>query len=145
MNYTKINISKNEEGYGTLWDAVRSDLRIREEFDMYDKNGSKIYTEDFHLLTNNSLIYICPRKRDFSYQSMLDSYIKVKKLGQGGYGSVYLLKHKLNGEYTAAKFVDVTQFLSKADNIQKALKEAQYLLTMDHENIINLETVFLLQ
>lgn len=29
--------------------------------------------------------------------------------------------------------------------MQKALKEAQYLLTIDHENIINLETVFLLK
>lgn len=72
-------------------------------------------------------------------------YSKVKKLGQGGYGSVYLLKHKVNGDLTAAKFVDVTSFLNKADNIQKALKEAQYLLTIDHENIINLETVFLLK
>ena len=75
----------------------------------------------------------------------LECIRKKNKLGQGGYGSVYLLRHKLTGERTAAKFVDVSQFLNKADNIQKALKEAQYLLTLDHQNIINIDTVFLLK
>ena len=56
-----------------------------------------------------------------------------------------MLRHRLNGERIAAKFVDVSQFLNKADNIQKALKEAQYLLALDHQNIINLDTVFLLK
>jgi hypothetical protein len=36
-----------------------------------------------------------------------------------------LLRHKLNGEEVASKSVDVSEFLNKADNIQKALKEAR--------------------
>ena len=30
------------------------------------------------------------------------------RLGQGGYGSVYLLRHRLNDELTAAKFVGMS-------------------------------------
>lgn len=72
-------------------------------------------------------------------------YIKERKLGEGGYGSVYLLRNRLSGEHLAAKFVDVSEFLNKADNVQLALKEARYLVTLDHDNIINLESVFLLR
>jgi serine/threonine protein kinase len=71
-------------------------------------------------------------------------YIKKEKLGEGSYGSVYLLKHKLNNECVAAKFVDISEYMKKADDIQKALKEAQYMLTLDHKNIVKLESVFIL-
>lgn len=70
---------------------------------------------------------------------------ELNKLGQGGYGSVYLLKNILNGEMTAAKYVDVSEYMNKANDMQKALQEAQFLLNIDHENIINIETVFLLK
>lgn len=72
-------------------------------------------------------------------------YNKEKILGKGGYGEVLLLKHKLTGQKIAAKVVDVSEFLSKANNISKGLKEAKYLITLDHANIINLESVFLLK
>lgn len=72
-------------------------------------------------------------------------YSKKEKLGEGGYGSVYLLKHRLNHEQVAAKFVDISEYMKKADDIQKALKEAQYMLTLDHKNIVKLESVFILK
>lgn len=105
LNYTKYSIRKSEEGLHDLTQAVRKELGIREDFDYYDKNGSKMYLEDFHHLTNDSCIYICSKKKDFNYKNLLKMYIREKRLGQGGYGSVYLLKHKLNDELTAAKFV----------------------------------------
>lgn len=58
---------------------------------------------------------------------------KLNKLGEGGFGSVYLLKNKLNKREVAAKFVDVSEYLNKADNIQFALKEARYLINLDHK------------
>lgn len=72
-------------------------------------------------------------------------YTRVKMIGKGGYGDVALLKHRLTGQLIASKTVDVSEFLSKANAIQNGLKEAKYLITLDHENIINLESVFLLK
>lgn len=46
---------------------------------------------------------------------------------------------------TAAKYVDVSEYMNKANDMQTALKEAQFLLNIDHENIIDIETVFLLK
>lgn len=72
-------------------------------------------------------------------------FVRIKKLGQGGFGSVHLIRNTLNSKLVAAKFVDVSEFMNKADNIQHALKEAQYLINLDHQNIINLESVFLIK
>lgn len=35
--------------------------------------------------------------------------------------------------------------MKRAGDIQKALKEAQYMLNLDHQNIVKLETVFILK
>ena len=85
------------------------------------------------------------RRRTLTIRLYLICLIRSNKLGEGGFGSVYLLKNKLNKREIAAKFVDVTEFLWKADNIQHALKEARYLTNLDHCNIIKLESVFLLK
>ena len=112
---------------------------------MFDQNGWEFFETDFRHLSQGDWLYIWSKSKDFSYKSLLDMFYKVKKLGQGGFGSVYLLKNKLNKREIAAKFVDVSEFLNKADNIQLALKEARYLITLDHKNIINLESVFLIK
>ena len=102
---------------------------------MYDKNGCQIFIEDFSHLQNDDCIYVYPKRKDFNYKMLLDMYTRVspkqfyikqvEKLGEGGFGKVYLLKHKLNNHHLAAKFVNVSEFLNKANNIQKALKEAR--------------------
>ncbi len=44
----------------------------------------------------------------------------------------------------AAKFVRVSEYLHKADTVQEILKEAQYLMTLDHKNILRFESAFLI-
>lgn len=109
---------------------------------MYDKNGNKIYEEDFHHLYDDSVIYITPKGVEFSYENLLSMYEKEKKLGEGGYGSVYLFKNILNNELSAVKIVHLPHGQNNAQQIQKVLREASYLLTLDHESIINIDTVF---
>lgn len=77
-NYTRCSLSKNEEGYYKLCDIVKTQLKIKDDFFMHDINGSKIYSEDFHHLIDESVIYICPKKRDFDYKSLLEMYKKEK-------------------------------------------------------------------
>lgn len=107
-------------------------------------NGCEIFKDDYNHLRQNECIYVCPSSRDFDYFSLLDMYTRSCKLGSGGFGNVYKLKHKLNKEIVAAKFVRVSEYLHKADTIQQILKEAQYLMTLDHENILKLQTAFLI-
>lgn len=65
------------------------------------------------------------------------------KLGEGGFGSVYLLEHTISKNKTAAKFMDVSEYLKKADHVEKALKESTSLISLDHKQIIIYETSFL--
>ena len=145
LNYAEVTIQVGEEGLFSIQEAAKSELGIKGEFKIYDQNGCEIADNDFQHLENNDWICICPKKRDFNYKSLLDMFVKIKKLGQGGFGSVHLIKNIFNNKLIAAKFVDVTEFMNKADNIQLALKEARYLINLDHQNIINLESVFLIK
>lgn len=75
---------------------------------------------------------------------MLSLYKNVMKLGEGGYGWVYLFEHTISGEKVAAKFMNISEYLRKANEVQKALKESTSLISLDHEQIITFETAFLL-
>lgn len=75
---------------------------------------------------------------------MLSLYKNVEKLGEGGFGCVFLFEHTISGEKVAAKFMDVSEYLRKANEIEKALKESTSLISLDHPQIIRFETAFLL-
>lgn len=75
---------------------------------------------------------------------MLSLYRNICKLGEGGFGNVYLFEHTINGEKVAAKFMDVSEYLRKANEIKNALKESTSLISLDHAQIIRFETAFLL-
>ncbi|CAI2383695.1 unnamed protein product [Moneuplotes crassus] len=142
-SYVKTRIKKNEEGYEALAEIVTEELQMGKEFQMYDKNGNIMGSDDLYHLKENSIVYITPKGVDFSYHNLLKMYETVKKLGEGGYGSVYLYKNRLNGELSAVKIVPISQFQINAEQVQKVLKEGNYLVLVDHENIIKFETVFI--
>jgi len=99
LNYRKVSVQNTADGYFTVSQSVKNELNIKEQFNMYDKNGCLIDSDEgFRHFKENDCIYVCPKNRDFNYQSLLSMYTKKKKLGQGGYGSVFLLKHRLNSE-----------------------------------------------
>ncbi|CAI2383463.1 unnamed protein product [Moneuplotes crassus] len=142
LNYKKLFIQKNSN----LYSKVQKNLGIQGDIYIYDKNGCRIdCDDDLRHLRNKDCVYVCPKERDFNYEYFLSMYSKKSQLGQGGYGSVYLLEHKLTKQKVAAKFVDISEFLKKAGDIQKAHREAQLMLKLTHENIVNLETVFILK
>lgn len=64
----------------------------------------------------------------------------LKKLGEGGYGLVHLGRHVISGEEYAIKFMMPPQ--QRADEADKAFKEAQVLQKLKHNNIIKLYSVF---
>lgn len=101
--------------------------------------------EDYVHLCQDDWVYVCPISREFDYWALLEMYTKSWKLGSGGFGNVYKLKHRLNKRVVAAKFVRVSGYLHKADTVQQILKEAQYLMQLDHKNILKFESAFLIK
>lgn len=69
-----------------------------------------------------------------------ESYTKIKRIGKGGYGSVYLVQRKASEELLILKEIDVN-FLSE-EEAKKADNEALLLMNLEHKNIIKFEEVF---
>lgn len=76
---------------------------------------------------------------------MLKLYKNLGKLGEGGFGTVYLLEHMVSNHKVAAKFMNISEYLRKADQVEKALKESTSLISLDHSQIITFESSFLLK
>lgn len=72
--------------------------------------------------------------------SSIQDYTQVKKLGQGGFGTVYLVRDNRDQKQYVMKEVD----LSKTDEKgrQEALKEVSFLQQMAHPNIISYNEYF---
>ena len=70
----------------------------------------------------------------------IKKYIKVKKLGQGTYGKVYLTKHEDTNELYVLKEVDLSMLKSKQK--EQAIKEIRFLNSFKHPCIISYEDYF---
>lgn len=64
-----------------------------------------------------------------------------KKLGQGGFGIVYLGQHMITGEKVAIKLM-MPNHITKASEAGKVFKEAQVLQKLNHDSIVKLSNVF---
>ena len=62
----------------------------------------------------------------------MNCYENIQTLGSGGYGTVVLLRHKLSKAEVAAKYIDISMYYEKADQVEHAMKEAHMLLKLKH-------------
>ncbi len=72
---------------------------------------------------------------------MFDLWENIQELGRGGYGFVFLGRHKITRKLRAIKMVS-TSIYSKADEVELVYKEATSLMTLRHRGIIKLKQVF---
>lgn len=63
-------------------------------------------------------------------------------LGEGGFGKVYKGVHKETGEEVAVKYMDITEMLQHADQIEEIYREAEALQKLNHKGIIHLHKAF---
>ncbi|CAD8117798.1 unnamed protein product [Paramecium sonneborni] len=130
-NFIKSNSSQKEQGNSR-------DFEQQQQFQVKDKEGD---TVEFVKKTISGTMKLTPemlvRKQCIS-EKFLAHYEIVKKLGQGGFGEVYLVKHLQTENLRAAKVV-----LRKTINCEeKLLEETEILKTLDHPNIVKVLEIF---
>jgi serine/threonine protein kinase len=76
-------------------------------------------------------------KKDPLIGTVVGSFRLIRKLGDGGMGSVYLGEHTLIGSKVAVKFLH-EHFASNETLVQRFLAEARAANLIGHENIINI-------
>ncbi len=76
-------------------------------------------------------------KRDAQTHSMVDDYAIEKQLGVGGFGAVYLAKHRKTGKRVAIK-VMLSKVAVEEDAQEKFVREIESLKKLQHSNIVTL-------
>ena len=63
-------------------------------------------------------------------------YDSIKKLGEGAFGSVEEVKHKISGAIRAMKIIDKTRMKLGSEEEEQLINEINILKTLDHPNIM---------
>ena len=67
----------------------------------------------------------------------IERCIIVKKLGQGGMGSVYLARHETLGIFRAIKVLSGALYIRGGEFIRRFIQEAKIACSINHPNIVN--------
>ena len=110
---------------------------------IYSKEGVELNDDDLYFsLENMAVVYIDLDGRPFNYGQILDQYEVIEKLGQGGFGSVYKVKHTETGKILAMKTLQTEEYTSRADQAEELFREQKTLKQLDHQHIIKLYHAF---
>ena len=69
-----------------------------------------------------------------------ETYKKEKKLGEGNFGSAYLVRCGSDNSYAVIKQIDLSQ--ASEQELEETLKEAKILEAFDHPNIVKFKEVY---
>ena len=78
-----------------------------------------------------------PPARDISGTLLLDRYRLLKKLGEGGMGTVYLAEHVTIKKRCAIKLLN-PEYAHKSDLVERFLQEARAASMIAHENVVEI-------
>ena len=74
--------------------------------------------------------------------SSLAIYEFVRNLGQGGFGTVKLYRHKKTKQEVAIKFIDINS-LDSTEDVDRVFNEIRILHNFKHTNIVSIKDSFL--
>ena len=76
---------------------------------------------------------------NISDSKLSEHYTIMKEIGEGAYGRVFRVKHKVTNNFFACKRIEKDQI----ENMEVFNREVDLLIQMDHPNIIKLYEVFI--
>ena len=98
------------------------------------KNPNKYFVEKPTLNSQNSLFLTNDVIVSDTNQNPELTYEKIKRLGEGSFGDVWLVRHKLLGKDYAMKIIEKSPY----SNIRQIINEINILKTLDHPNILKI-------
>lgn len=132
----KLEINENLNLKGVIKAASKKFLGNKDghskDAKIYDKNGVKLFGDDFNLIGNGDILYFASKGKsilkrdiiikfkigeDFNYCAILDDYELGRTLGQGGFGKVLLGTNRETKQEVAIKFLECGDQLSSAHQI----------------------------
>lgn len=109
---------------------------------LYNKQGIQLFDEDIDFIKADDVLYIALDGETFNFCAILDDYKMQEKIGEGGFGYVHLATNKETNKQYAIKFMDMTQTLHNADEVNSIYKEANSIKKLKHKNIVELYHAF---
>lgn len=92
---------------------------------------------------SNTVLFVSEGE-EFDSNCIFAEYRKIKVIGQGGFGKVYLAENKITQEKVAIKFVN-TNIISNAKDVDMVFREAEMLKSLNHPNIVKFYNCYTLQ
>ena len=96
--------------------------------------SGKYFVEKSNLKSQSSLVLNNDVIVSDTHQDLLSAYEKVKLLGEGSFGEVWLVRHKLLGKEFALKIIEKSPY----SNVNQIINEINILKTLDHPNILKI-------
>ena len=117
-------------------------LTIQRKVRLFDLTGDEIYEDDFDTLDPKEPIFLS-QGEGFDPASSLAMYEKERRLGEGGFGTVELYRHRFSGQLVAIKSVPFSS-LESAEDVNRVFGEVATLRRLKHFNIVQLLDALLL-
>ena len=104
---------------------------------------SRGFEDDLPMLNKKDVLYLAPKGEDFDYTSILADCNRKDILEEGGFGKVYSAISRETGKNVAIKLMNISHYLTHADQVEKIYREADAMEKLNHNHIIKLYKAFL--
>jgi serine/threonine protein kinase len=97
---------------------------MNENSKLFTSKGLIVQEDDVPFLKHDEDLYYSPKGAEFEYKQTINNYKKIRLLGKGGCGKVYLAENKETKELIALKYMNIKGFIKGADKVKEIYREA---------------------